>query len=146
MSKLRGSICPFDLAHHDRDDPLAVFDGGINFLSADFGLGRVGADEEKEDIGFFNSFLYFPPPIHCRWNALPIDPEIQVAFLQFPSQLFCKFSILARIRDENLCHIELLGLMVEEYSSACTDIQLCMYCTSEFSDLSEKVSTSVSGT
>src|SRR4030095_2605798 len=100
MSKLRWGILPLNLTYHDGDDPLAVFDSSIDFLPADFGFGRIRADEKEKDIRFLDTLLDLPPPIHGGGNALPVDPEIQTLTFKGFGQFVGEFDIFAGVGDK----------------------------------------------
>src|SRR6185436_19679533 len=120
MTQRHRRVLTRDIAHDERDQALAVLDGRVDLLPADFRLGRIRADEEEENIGFFDAFLDLPPPIHSGRDTFPVDPEIQVAFLQFGSEAFRKRNILARVGNKGFCHLNYLALygddlMIKEY-------------------------------
>ena len=72
MFYLGQGISRLNLSHDDRDDPLAIFNGTINLIQANFGFDRIWADKENEVIRFFNALLnaFFAALFNALFNTL----------------------------------------------------------------------------
>jgi hypothetical protein len=92
------------MAHDNRDDALAVPDSHFYFLPAYLGFCRIWADKKEKSICFFNSFFDLLPPVHGGRDAFPVDPEVQVAFLEFGGEAFCECDVFAGIGNEDFGH------------------------------------------
>ncbi len=110
MPELGWRLIPAAVPHHDGDNPLPVPFSRIDLLPADPGFNRIGTDEKEKDIRLFDSLFNLPPPVHSGWDALPVDPKVQLAFLQLGGETFCKWNIFTRVGNKDFRHVKLHAL------------------------------------
>ena len=110
MSELGWRLIPVAVAYDNGNDALSVLDSRFDLFPTDFGFDGIGTDQKEKDIRLFDSLFNLPPPVHRGRDALPVDPEIQLAFLQLGGKTFCKWNIFTRVGNKDFRHVKLHAL------------------------------------
>ena len=94
----------FYFANKNWKYPLAVLDRVCNLLVTWLRCNRIWTDQKKECIGLFNAAIDLLFPVFAFWNALPVNPGIQVVISQRLHDPAGEGKVTAGVGDENMGH------------------------------------------
>ena len=108
--KPNGSLAPAKDRHEmvrlaiASDPSLAISDVEIRRPGKSYSIDTIrllqqeyGAQTQLYFLIGLDAFLDFLPPIHCRRDTFPINPEIQILTFESFCQLACDFNIPTRV-------------------------------------------------
>src|SRR5687768_3716945 len=93
-----------DVSHYDGNKTFAHFVSMFDLSAADLGPGRIWTDEKENNIRLFNAFLDLLPPIYSGRDTFPVNPYLQLLFVEGIGQSACSFNIFPRIGDKQASH------------------------------------------